>query len=57
MGVGYSWGYHLSSAYHVPSSAQDPIFPKHRNYYQPHFADEKTEAQSKLPKAIQHDVV
>jgi len=55
--VGYSWGHHLSSAYHVPGTAQDPVFPKQADYYQPHFADGKTEAQSKLPKAMQHGVV
>ena len=51
LGVGYSWGHHLASAYHVPGTAQDPVFPKQGDDYQPHFADQKTEAQSKLPKA------
>ena len=57
VGVAYSSGHHLSSAYHVPGTAQDPVFPKQADYYQPHFADGKTEAQSKLPKAMQHGVV
>ena len=53
VGVAYSSGHHLSSAYHVPGTAQDPVFPKQADYYQPHFADGKTKAQSKLPKAMQ----